>query len=367
MLRYLLTRVDIGPRAPWSRRIRGVQVDGETKTRTRVLSADRRGTAWSGAALDEQDRPPGKVPTGLGLTAGDGVSMGEAVDDVVRRLVGGAGIELSPDQVVELVEELRVELDRFIAEKLLVLRHELTTPAFVSALALETLTSGVVRPGMGEELLQVAARSARLVVDTIALLGRADEVHGRFEVAPVEADVAGIVAELLAELRLVGRGHRLLLVTAGPLQGLVDPVAVRRTVTALVNNAVRYGGPTTVVRVRVAAAADGLGQVDVSDDGPGISVEDEAEVFSRFGHLGREGTGVGLFVARGLARAQGGDLVVARDCEGGATMRLTFPPVPGAGGDAAPGGARPEVSSDPAGVIGALGRLAAVDGSAPAD
>ena len=74
---------------------------------------------------------------------------------------------------------------------------------------------------------------------------------------------------------------------------------------------------------------DGGVRLDVADDGPGIPTEQQRTIFQKFGR-GREsrraGTGLGLYITRGLARAHGGDVVVDSVPGEGATFTLTLPP-----------------------------------------
>lgn len=89
-----------------------------------------------------------------------------------------------------------------------------------------------------------------------------------------------------------------------------DPARVRQIVRNLLTNAVKYGGGD--IRLEVGLR-DGLGYIEVSDDGPGVSDDRIEEIFEPYvrAHT-REGTtaslGLGLAIARRLAQAMGGDL-----------------------------------------------------------
>jgi signal transduction histidine kinase len=148
---------------------------------------------------------------------------------------------------------------------------------------------------------------------------------------------------------------------AGGWLALADPDQVDQVIWGLLDNAVKYGGgtPITVSVSLVRGAGDPAGgaegrtpggdtlRMQVADDGPGIADADRGRLFERYARgtlLGGEGTGLGLYVARELARANGGDLVLcprerttgdqaAGDLEGvdarstttGATFALTLP------------------------------------------
>jgi signal transduction histidine kinase len=111
----------------------------------------------------------------------------------------------------------------------------------------------------------------------------------------------------------------------GPLWA--DPDRLEQVVDNLVENAVRHGGGL----VLVTAERSVLGErpaVDlvVRDDGPGIAPEHRELVFSRFWQAGtKHGTGLGLYLVRGLVEAHGGVIRVEDAPGGGALMRATFP------------------------------------------
>jgi two-component system sensor histidine kinase MprB len=107
------------------------------------------------------------------------------------------------------------------------------------------------------------------------------------------------------------------------------PVAdLDRALDALVENALNYGHGKVEVR-----SAPGV--VEVLDRGPGLAPDEIAAVFERFhrgrsGRGGPSGTGLGLPIARELARRWGGDVTLANRDDGGARARVTVPPFPGA-------------------------------------
>lgn len=128
-----------------------------------------------------------------------------------------------------------------------------------------------------------------------------------------------------------------------------DPFVVERVVDNLLSNAIKYTKVGTVVRVSIEyrrepapnsgserddyLAANSLGhmRIEVADQGVGIAEHDRERVFERFvrivreAHGGAQGTGLGLPIARMLARLHGGDLTVASIPGSGATFAFSFP------------------------------------------
>lgn len=145
-------------------------------------------------------------------------------------------------------------------------------------------------------------------------------------------DVARVARDVVdkAAQRPDGEGRDLEVTVADGVPSLVfaDADKVEQILTNLVNNALRYA-PDSQVRIAVGPRADGGVVVTVADDGPGIPAEQQRAIFRKFGR-GREsrraGTGLGLYITRGLARAHGGDVVVRSAPGEGATFTVTLPP-----------------------------------------
>ena len=113
------------------------------------------------------------------------------------------------------------------------------------------------------------------------------------------------------------------------LAALADPDALRRILSNLLDNAAKYapGAPPEVS----ARAAGNAVELVVADRGPGVPPGLEEKVFERFfradDSLARRanGSGIGLSLARGLARGMGGDLIYRPRPGGGAEFVLTLP------------------------------------------
>ena len=111
----------------------------------------------------------------------------------------------------------------------------------------------------------------------------------------------------------------------GPLWA--DPDRLEQVVANLVENAVRHGRGTVRLQGRRAVLGDAPAvDLIVSDDGDGIAPQHRELVFSRFWQGGaKSGTGLGLYLVRGLVEAHGGTVTAEEAPGGGALMRATFP------------------------------------------
>lgn len=140
---------------------------------------------------------------------------------------------------------------------------------------------------------------------------------------PVQADIAVIAREAVAAA--AARTH-LDFSAVTPVPMRIRPLALKRAISNLANNAADHGKQ---VRVVVTAAA-GEAVVTVEDDGPGIPPENYEDAFRPFSRLDAarnqnvSGVGLGLTIARDTARAHGGDITLGKSELGGlrATIRL---------------------------------------------
>jgi two-component system, NtrC family, sensor histidine kinase PilS len=117
------------------------------------------------------------------------------------------------------------------------------------------------------------------------------------------------------------------IVGAKPVPALVDPRHLQQVVTVLVQNALNYGrlpGESARIRVRVFNA-EGRPTVDVMDRGPGIPEAVAAQLFRPFFTTSEHGTGLGLYIARELCRANQATLEYVPVPGGGSCFRVTLP------------------------------------------
>lgn len=200
--------------------------------------------------------------------------------------------------------------------------HEIRQPLFVLKGLVDLALAG--RVVLGVEELGVL----RAELDHVeALLERYGDVPGRPE-SPEPVELADVVRVALRATEARAR-HRGVTVVVGPVSGRVTvrPAALRQVVANLLSNAIdaAAGGGR---RVEVTATSDGAGAaLVVTDDGPGVDpevVRRLAEPFVTTKPRG-EGTGLGLFITRGLCEEWGGQLVLGAAPGGGTRAVVTLP------------------------------------------
>ena len=194
--------------------------------------------------------------------------------------------------------------------------------------------SDVQKQTMLETINEDADRVTRLLKELLDV-SRIDA--NRVQLHMSGTDVGQITRDVAdkARQRPDGEDRDIDVTVADGVPGLIfaDPDKVEQILTNLVNNALRYA-PESQVRIVTSTWGDSGVQVDVEDDGPGIPAEQQRAIFHKFGR-GREsrraGTGLGLYITRGLARAHGGDVTVDTEPGRGArfTVRLPAGELPG--------------------------------------
>jgi two-component system, OmpR family, sensor kinase len=205
------------------------------------------------------------------------------------------------------------------------LSHELRTPLAKISTQAQLLASSPDLEGEEHEEAAAILRAAeemREVIDVLmasaraeaGLVGRdtadvADAARASLEAARPDAEGRGVAFEVVADAN-----------GAGGIRATAEPKLVERILAPLVENATRHARSRAVVRV---ARTGQWVEVAVEDDGPGVPAGQEATIFepgfrgSGAGNDNHGGAGLGLSLARRLARSAGGDVEADAEADGG--------------------------------------------------
>jgi signal transduction histidine kinase len=205
--------------------------------------------------------------------------------------------------------------------------HELRTPLTVIQGKLEGLIDGVYP--LNEHQLQQALDQthllSRLVEDLRTLaLSESGGLALQRETTDIVDLTLGVVRAFERDAAARGITIRHDRVTGvAPLS--IDPVRVREVLTNVLSNGVRHTPAGGTIEVRISSS-DREVTVEVQDTGEGMSADQLARAFDRFSKgAASQGSGLGLTIARNLARAHGGELTAVSQPERGTTMTLTLP------------------------------------------
>ena len=234
--------------------------------------------------------------------------------------------DISSDRLVEQVKS------DFVST----VSHELRTPLTSIYGFAETLLRQDVMFGEEERLTflrYIASESQRLttIVDTLLNVARLDT--GDLQVNLAETDVRDVVGQVLDTVSSTEvNGHRFVVdLPEEPLPAKADPEKLRQVCSILVDNALRYspGGGTVTVGV---SRRENTVEVSVADEGIGIPQADQEQIFRKFYRgadaelrAGAGGTGLGLFIARGLVSAMGGRIWVSSQEGEGSRFAFELP------------------------------------------
>lgn len=183
--------------------------------------------------------------------------------------------------------------------------HQLRTPLAALRLELEALE---MRGNPPAEVSRALAEVDRLQATIDTLLSVARDSADRSDESDLPALLGEIEERWHGPLAAKGRPLRVA-VNGDDLVGQASPSVVSEVIGVLVDNAYRHGSGAVTVTVRAAA---GSIAVDVEDEGPGFSGDPEPAFERRSGSADGEGHGIGLDLARSLAVAEGGRLLVTR-------------------------------------------------------
>jgi len=175
------------------------------------------------------------------------------------------------------------------------------------------------------------ANAGRLLLGLLDDLGDLEAVESEvFTTAPDRIDLAEVARQAAGILGVRAREKGIVVEAPAPGEQLPAIAEFRRVLQVLINligNAIRYAPEGSHIWVRLDRDED-RARVIVVDQGPGLSVDDQAIVFEKFERLGRSGdggSGLGLYISRRLARAMGGDLWVESVPGEGACFILDVP------------------------------------------
>jgi signal transduction histidine kinase len=237
-----------------------------------------------------------------------------------------------------LIRQLQ-ESDRLKRDLLATVSHELKTPLTVILGTLGTLSrrGAALDPAERREFVEMAIRQGtrlKELIEQLLLAARFEQTSSEPATHPL-VDAAALARDALAAARVAHPGRELVLVAREVLPVRAAPEAVLQVLGNLLDNAAKYSPDHGPIRLE-ATRYGPLAVLAVEDTGPGVPPADRERIFERFTQLDSGatrragGVGLGLYIARQLAGAQDGELVVCDPALGGpgARFELRLPLTP---------------------------------------
>jgi NtrC-family two-component system sensor histidine kinase KinB len=255
--------------------------------------------------------------------------------------VAGAAIVLQDITRLFRFDEMKNDLVATVA-------HEFRTPLTSLRMALHLVTEetvGPLTPKQGDLLFAAREDCERLQVIVDELLNLSRIESGTIELHRRRTDPGALVDMAIEPHRAAAEQAQVTLraeVFPGLPEVFVDPDRMQLVFSNLLTNAIRFAPRDSeiVVRARAEAARAEAGshraptpthiRFEVADRGPGISKDHQTGLFEKFFRVPGSpegGSGLGLFIAKGVVQAHGGEIGIASEPGEGATFWFTVPVV----------------------------------------
>jgi two-component system osmolarity sensor histidine kinase EnvZ len=245
-------------------------------------------------------------------------SFGRGIDVPDYRPEGAAEVRQAARAFLLMRERLVRQITQR-TEMLAGVSHDLRTPLTRMRLELAMLGDNPDAKGIADDI----AEMERMIEGYLAF------ARGEGSETPMPTELGSLVAEVVDGARRSAQGVTITLDAEADAELTIHvrPNAFKRCLANLIGNACRHGRNVVVSAHRLADSIEIL----VDDDGPGIPAASREEVFRPFFRLDRSrnpntgGTGLGLTIARDVARGHGGDVILEAAPAGGLRARVTVP------------------------------------------
>jgi two-component system CheB/CheR fusion protein len=278
------------------------------------------GAAWLGTWLVPLRNDAGQVEAVLG--ASRDITSRRKAEEEVR--TANAGLSEANERL-ECLDKLK---NQFLAS----VSHELRTPMATVIGASESLAVEKAGPLTDRQrwLLEIITRNSLRLGRLINNLLDISQVEaGSFSLRRAAIDLRNPVSFSVESMRPLAEHSGVALILEKPAAAVsasVDHDRIVQLTTNLVDNAIRFASSTVIVRIAYDA---GIALVTVEDDGPGISEENLARLFTPFVRIDDPGrkshVGLGLSISRAIAEAHGGSIEAASREPAGSVFRFRLP------------------------------------------
>jgi two-component system, OmpR family, heavy metal sensor histidine kinase CusS len=229
------------------------------------------------------------------------------------------------DDMLDRLEESFTRLSQFSAD----LAHELRTPiANIMGEAQVTLTRARTSDEYRDVIESTAAECERLsaIVDSLLFLARTDAAREHIERTPFDGRAA--LEKIAAYYETIAEDRHIVITLTGEGEVLADQVLFNRTLSNVIDNALRFTPDGGAIRLSLAQHP-AFSEITVSDTGAGIEARHLPRLFDRFYRVdparSSRGVGLGLALVKSIVDLHGGSAAVESEINRGTTVRLIFP------------------------------------------
>lgn len=210
--------------------------------------------------------------------------------------------------------------------------HQLRTPLTAIRWAFEGLTKQKDEEvkSIANEGLDLSERTLKIINDLLIV---SEMEGGRFGLSFKESDVVELVSSIAQKAKTIAeeRGIRLSIVAPEPpLFAKMDSEKVFIVISNILDNAIRYNTKGGSIIVEVSGADSKFIKISISDTGVGIPKSDMPRIFSKFfrgvgiSDMEPNGSGLGLYVAKNIVRAHGGEIGLSSEPNRGTAIWFTL-------------------------------------------
>jgi signal transduction histidine kinase len=214
--------------------------------------------------------------------------------------------------------------------------HELRAPVASMSLLAERLGAGTVKDAAEQEhyhrLLEGEAKRIASTIENVLAFSRLE--RGGLRHDPELSDLTALLRDVVAIAQLLGESRKIIIATEfpnAPVERELDPVSLRQAILNLLDNALKFS--STGGQITLALTDNDTGtHIAISDQGPGIPVNERKRIFDAFYRIGSElrretpGIGIGLAIVKETAEAHGGSVEAQEAAGGGASLIFHLPP-----------------------------------------
>lgn len=208
--------------------------------------------------------------------------------------------------------------------------HELKTPISVAKLNLETLQKYNLDPEKQKKLLRnTLDETSRLNFLTNNILVASQLEKNTNKSAKDELDLSTLMKDCLQDFRNRYPDRVFIEDIEADADVKGDPLLLQMLINNLIENAIKYSPKESSITAILKKHRSGI-ELQIKDEGPGIADEEKKRVFTKFYRIGNEytrktqGTGLGLYLCRKIARDHNGDISVTNNVPHGSTFVVIF-------------------------------------------